>query len=903
MDENQTFDMDRILKVNIEEEMKTSYINYSMSVIVARALPDVRDGFKPVHRRILFGMLGIGNTSNSPYKKCARVVGEVLGKYHPHGDYSVYGALVRMGQDWNMRYMLVDGHGNFGSVDGDSPAAMRYTECRLSKMGEHIMDDLEKDTVDMVPNFDGTLAEPSVMPTRIPNLLVNGGNGIAVGMATNIPTHNLSEVIDGCCAYIDNPDIDTEGLMQFVKAPDFPTGAYIYGLQGVKDAYETGRGRIVLRAKSEIESGDTHDKIVVTEIPYGVNKAQLVENIADLVKEGRLDGISNVNDESGRQGMRIVVDVKRDANANVILNKLYKMTAMQSSFSVNCIALVKGRPRLLSLKDCIAHFIEHRHDVVIRRTKFDLKKAQDRAHIIQGLIIACDNIDEVVHIIRASKTPVDAQRNLEKRFELDELQSKAIVDMRLAQLTGLRMDQLRNEYEELEKLIAHLQAILDDPELCKQVMKDELQEVKEKYGDARRTEIKPYEHEFNAEDFYPNDPVVITVSHLGYIKRTPLSEFREQARGGVGAKGARTREQDFTEYIYPATMHQTMLFFTRKGRCYWLKCYEIPEGDKNFKGRAIQNMLNIESDDSVNALLRLRGLDDEEFVKSHYVVFATKNGTVKKTSLEAYSRPRANGVIAINIADGDEVVDVRLTNGHNELILADRNGRAVRFNETDVRCMGRVSTGVRGMKLDDGDDAVIGMIVVNDAATETVMVVSEEGYGKRSQVEDYRKTARGGKGVKTLNITEKTGRLVAIKNVTDDNDLMIINRSGIAIRLSVAECRVMGRATQGVRLINLAKKNDVIASVCKVMSSELEASVEEDSQSTFNEKQELINSDHTATSSADGATEASEASVTAQAGEAIEADDAKEGAASKDEKKNNDGPGDLFAGTDFFTND
>ena len=903
MDENQTFDMDRILKVNIEEEMKTSYINYSMSVIVARALPDVRDGFKPVHRRILFGMLGIGNTSNSPYKKCARVVGEVLGKYHPHGDSSVYGALVRMGQDWNMRYMLVDGHGNFGSVDGDSPAAMRYTECRLSKMGEHIMDDLEKDTVDMVPNFDGTLAEPSVMPTRIPNLLVNGGNGIAVGMATNIPTHNLSEVIDGCCAYIDNPDIDTEGLMQFVKAPDFPTGAYIYGLQGVKDAYETGRGRIVLRAKSEIESGDTHDKIVVTEIPYGVNKAQLVENIADLVKEGRLDGISNVNDESGRQGMRIVVDVKRDANANVILNKLYKMTAMQSSFSVNCIALVKGRPRLLSLKDCIAHFIEHRHDVVIRRTKFDLKKAQDRAHIIQGLIIACDNIDEVVHIIRASKTPVDAQRNLEKRFELDELQSKAIVDMRLAQLTGLRMDQLRNEYEELEKLIAHLQAILDDPELCKQVMKDELQEVKEKYGDARRTEIKPYEHEFNAEDFYPNDPVVITVSHLGYIKRTPLSEFREQARGGVGAKGARTREQDFTEYIYPATMHQTMLFFTRKGRCYWLKCYEIPEGDKNFKGRAIQNMLNIESDDSVNALLRLRGLDDEEFVKSHYVVFATKNGTVKKTSLEAYSRPRANGVIAINIADGDEVVDVRLTNGHNELIIADRNGRAVRFNETDVRCMGRVSTGVRGMKLDDGDDAVIGMIVVNDAATETVMVVSEEGYGKRSQVEDYRKTARGGKGVKTLNITEKTGRLVAIKNVTDDNDLMIINRSGIAIRLSVAECRVMGRATQGVRLINLAKKNDVIASVCKVMSSELEASVEEDSQSSFNEKQELINSDHTATSSADGATEASEAPVTAQAGEATETDDANDGAASKDEKKNNDGPGDLFAGTDFFTND
>ena len=835
MDENQTFDLDRIMKVNIEDEMKTSYIDYSMSVIVARALPDVRDGFKPVHRRILYGMLGIGNTSNNPYKKCARVVGEVLGKYHPHGDSSVYGALVRMGQSWNMRYMLVDGHGNFGSVDGDSPAAMRYTECRLSKMGEHIMDDLEKDTVDMVPNFDDTLIEPSVMPTKIPNLLVNGGNGIAVGMATNIPTHNLAEVIDGCCAYIDNNDIDTEGLMQFIKAPDFPTGAYIYGLQGVKDAYETGRGRIVIRAKSEIESGDTHDKIVVTEIPYGVNKAQLVENIADLVKEGKLEGISNVNDESGRQGMRIVVDVKRDANANVILNKLYKMTAMQSSFSVNCIALVKGRPRLLSLKDCVRHFVEHRHDVTIRRTKFELKKAQDRAHIIEGLIIACDNIDEVVHIIRASKTPVDAQRNLEQRFSLDEIQSKAIVDMRLAQLTGLRMDQLRNEYAELEKQIAHLQAILNDPELCKQVMKDDLLEVKEKYGDARRTEIKPYEHEFNAEDFYPNDPVVITVSHLGYIKRTPLSEFREQARGGVGAKGARTREQDFTEYIYPATMHQTMMFFTRKGRCYWLKCYEIPEGDKNFKGRAIQNMLNIESDDSVNAMLRLRGLNDEEFVNSHYVVFATKNGTVKKTCLEAYSRPRANGVIAINIVEGDEVVDVRLTNGKNELILANRNGRAVRFDEADVRVMGRVSTGVRGMRLDGDDDAVVGMIVVNDASAETVMVVSENGYGKRSQVEDYRKTMRGGKGVKTLSITEKTGRLVAIKNVTDENDLMIINRSGIAIRLSVAECRVMGRATQGVRLINLAKKNDIIASVCKVMSSELEATVEEQSRSNFSE--------------------------------------------------------------------
>lgn len=843
MDENQTIDQDRILKINIEEEMKSSYIDYSMSVIVARALPDVRDGFKPVQRRILYGMLGIGNTSNNPYKKCARVVGEVLGKYHPHGDRSVYGALVRMGQDWNMRYTLVDGQGNFGSVDGDSAAAMRYTECRLSKMGEHVMDDLDKDTVDMTNNFDDTLQEPTVMPTKIPNLLVNGGNGIAVGMATNIPTHNLGEVVDGCCAYIDNPDIDTDGLMQYIKAPDFPTGAYIYGLQGVKDAYETGRGRIVLRAKSEIECGDSHDKIVVTELPYGVNKAQLVENIAELVKEGKIDGISNVNDESGRQGMRVVVDVKRDANANVILNKLYKMTAMQSSFSVNCIALVKGRPRLLSLKDCVRYFIDHRHDVTIRRTRFDLKKAEERAHIIKGLIIACDNVEEVVRIIRASKTPADAQRNLEKRFELDELQSKAIVDMRLSQLTGLRREQLHAEYDELLRQIAYFQAILNDPELCKKVMKEELLEVKEKYNDPRRTEIKPYEHEFNAEDFYPNDPVVITVSHLGYIKRTPLSEFREQARGGVGSKGARTREQDFTEYIYPATMHQTMLFFTRKGRCYWLKCYEIPEGDKNFKGRAIQNMLNIESDDSVNALLRLRGLNDENFVKNHYVVFATKHGTVKKTCLEAYSRPRTNGVIAINIADDDEVVDVRLTNGHNELIMANRNGRAVRFDENSIRTMGRVATGVRGMRLDDGDDEVVGMIVVNNPETETVMVVSENGYGKRSQVNDYRVTNRGGKGVKTLSITEKTGRLVAIKNVTDSNDLMIINKSGIAIRLAVAECRVMGRATQGVRLINLSKKNDVIASVCKVMSSELEATVEEESRAQWSQKQEDIAED------------------------------------------------------------
>lgn len=844
MDENQTIDHDRILRINIEDEMKSSYIDYSMSVIVARALPDVRDGFKPVHRRILYGMLGLGNTNDKPYKKCARVVGEVLGKYHPHGDSSVYGALVRMGQDWNMRYKLVDGQGNFGSVDGDSPAAMRYTECRLSKMGEHIMDDIDKETVDMVNNFDDTLQEPAVMPTRVPNLLVNGGNGIAVGMATNMPTHNLSEVIEGCCAYIDNPEIDTEGLMQYIPAPDFPTGAYIYGLQGVKDAYETGRGRVVMRAKAEIESDASHDRIVVTEIPYGVNKQQLIEYIADLVKEGKIDGISNVNDETGRQGMRIVVDVKRDANAKVILNKLFKMTALQSSFSVNCIALIPNknnalllRPKLLSLCECVGYFVDHRHDVTIRRTQYELRKARERAHILKGLIIACDNIDEVVHIIRGSKTPAEAQSKLEKRFELDNLQSKAIVDMRLSQLTGLRMDQLHAEYDDLMKQIDYLQSILDDPEKCKELMKAELREVKEKYGDERRTQIIPDEHEFNAEDFYPNDPVVITVSHLGYIKRTPLSDFREQARGGVGSKGAHTREKDFTEYIYPATMHQTMLFFTKKGRCYWLHCYDIPEGDKTSKGRAIQNLLNIEPDDAVNAFLRLRGrgLLDEDFINSHYVVFATKNGTVKKTCLKEYSRPRANGVIAINIVEGDEVVDVRLTNGDNELILANRNGRAVRFDESAIRPMGRVSTGVRGMKIDDDDDAVIGMIVVNDAEKETVMVVSEDGYGKRSDVEDYRKTNRGGKGVKTMSITEKTGRLVAIKNVTDDNDLMIINKSGIVIRLAVAEVRVMGRATQGVRLINLAKKNDVIASVCKVMSSELEATAEEESRQEMRE--------------------------------------------------------------------
>ena len=837
MDENQTIDKDRIIKINIEEEMKSSYIDYSMSVIVARALPDVRDGFKPVHRRILYGMRGIGNTSTSPYKKCARVVGEVLGKYHPHGDSSIYGALVRLAQDWNMRYTLVDGQGNFGSVDGDGAAAMRYTECRLAKIGEHVMDDLDKDTVDMTSNFDETLLEPTVMPTKIPNLLVNGGNGIAVGMATNMPTHNLTEVIDGCCAYIDNNDITTEELMQYIQAPDFPTGGYIYGLQGVKDAYETGKGRIVMRAKAEIESDENHDKIIITEIPYGVNKQQLIEYIADLVKEGKLEGISNANDESGRQGMRIVIDVKRDANANVILNKLFKMTALQSSFSVNNIALVKGRPRLLTLKDCIKYFVEHRHDVTIRRTKFELKKAEERAHILEGMIVASDNIDEVVQIIKSSRTPAIARTNLEQRFNLDEIQSQAIVDMRLSQLTGLKVDELHAQYDEIQARIAYLKQILVDDELCKKVIKDELNEVKENYGDARKTMIIPAEHEFNAEDFYPNDPVVITVSHLGYIKRTPLSEFREQARGGVGSKGVRHRDQDFTEFIYPATMHQTMLFFTKKGRCYWLKCYNIPEGTKDSKGRAIQNLLNIEGDDGINAILRLKGLDDSDFVNSHYVVFATKNGTVKKTCLEAYSRPRANGVIAINIAEGDEVVDVRLTNGNNEIIMANKNGRAVRFNENTVRVMGRTATGVRGMKLDDDNDQVVGMIVVNDAETENVMVVSETGYGKRSLVEDYRVTNRGGKGVKTLNVTDKTGRLVAIKNVTDDNDLMIINKSGITIRLAVSECRVMGRATQGVRLINLSKKNDVIASVCKVLSSGLEETEEEQAETPVDVEQ------------------------------------------------------------------
>ena len=833
MDETQTIDHDRIRQVNIEEEMKTSYIDYSMSVIVARALPDVRDGFKPVHRRILYGMLGINNTSTNPYKKCARVVGEVLGKYHPHGDSSVYGALVRLAQDWNMRYTLVDGQGNFGSIDGDSAAAMRYTECRLSKMGEHIMDDLDKETVDMANNFDDTLQEPTVMPTKIPNLLVNGGNGIAVGMATNIPTHNLGEVIDGCCAYIDNPEIDTEGLMEYIKAPDFPTGAYIYGLQGVKDAYETGRGRIIMRAKAEIESEDTHDKIVVTEIPYGVNKQQLIEYIADLVKEGKIDGIANVNDETGRQGMRIVVDCKRDANARVILNKLFKMTNLQSSFSVNCIALVKGRPRLLTLKECVKYFVEHRHDVTIRRTKFDKKKAEARAHILEGLIIACDNIDEVVKLIRAAHTPSDAQRALEQRFNIDEIQSKAIVDMRLSQLTGLRVEELHAEYEELEKLIAYLQQILDDPELCKKVMKDELQEVKEKYGDPRRTEIRYTSEEFNPEDFYSNDSVVITLSHLGYIKRTLLSDYKEQSKGGVGSRGSRSREQDFTEYLYSCETHDMLLFFTRKGRVHWMKCYEIPEGVKDSKGRAIQNLLELEPGDGVNAVLAIKSqkFTNPEFLANHNVIFATKNGIVKKTALVNYSRPRSKGVIAINILEDDEVVNVLLTNGSDELILASRCGRAVRFNETDIRAMGRVSTGVKGFNLNKAefpDNEVIGMIVVNDPDNDTVMVVSEKGYGKRTPANAYRLTKRGTKGVRTLNITDKTGKLLALENVHDDEDLMIINKSGIAIRFAISSCRTMSRGTQGTKLIDLKKKNDFIASICKVDHVEIEEEAADD---------------------------------------------------------------------------
>lgn len=824
-------DQDRIIKVNIEEEMRSSYIDYSMSVIVARALPDVRDGFKPVHRRILYGMMGLGNTHDKPYKKSARIVGEVLGKYHPHGDSSVYGALVRMAQDWSMRYTLVDGQGNFGSVDGDSPAAMRYTEARLQPLGEAMMQDIDKETVDMTNNFDDTLTEPTVMPTRIPNLLVNGASGIAVGMATNIPTHNLGEAIDACVAYIDDSEIDVDGLMKYIKAPDFPTGGFIYGMSGVKEAYATGRGRVVMRARAEIETDATHDKIVITEIPYGINKKELIMYIAQLVNEKKIDGITNVNDESDREGMRIVVDVRRDANANVVLNKLFKMTSLQTSFSVNCIALVHGRPKLLTLKDCIRCFIDHRHDVVIRRTQYELRKAKERIHILDGLIIASDNIDEVVRIIRAAKTPQEAVDNLKSRFELDDIQAKAIVEMRLRQLTGLMQEQLHAEHDEIEQRINRYNEILSDDNVCREVIKEELIEVKNKWGDPRRSEIVLNDDEFNPEDFYSDDEVVITISHLGYIKRTPLAEFRTQGRGGVGSRGGSTRSEDFIEYMYHATMHNTMLFFTQSGRCYWLKVYDIPEGTKSSKGRAIQNMLNLAADDQVSVCLYIRKLSNPEFCNSHYVVFCTKNGIIKKTCLSEYSRPRVNGVNAINIQEGDNVVSVCLTRGDEEILVADKFGRAIHFNESTVRPMGRTATGVKAMTLEEGDE-VIGMVSVCDPENESVMVVSEQGYGKRSKVEDYRITNRGGKGVKTINITDKTGDLVALKAVTDNDDLMIINKSGITLRLHVSDVRIMGRATQGVRLINLGKRGDTIASVCRVPREDSE----EDTNDEFNDE-------------------------------------------------------------------
>ncbi|NLZ73968.1 MAG: DNA gyrase subunit A, partial [Bacteroidales bacterium] len=817
-------EQDRIIRINIEDEMKSSYIDYSMSVIVSRALPDVRDGFKPVHRRILYGMIELGNTSDKPYKKSARVVGDVMGKYHPHGDSSVYFAMVRMAQDWSMRYPLVDGQGNFGSVDGDSPAAMRYTEARLNKMGEEMMQDLYKETVDFAPNFDNTLKEPTVLPTRIPNLLVNGASGIAVGMATNMAPHNLTEVINACIAYLEDDSIDVEGLMKYVKAPDFPTGAFIYGISGVQEAFRTGRGRVLMRARAEIETDNNHERIVVYEIPYNVNKSDLIKHIADLVNEKKLVGITNINDESDREGMRIVIDIRRDSNANVVLNKLYKMTALQSSFSVNNVALVNGRPQTLNLLDLIMNFVEHRREVVTRRTEFDLRKAKERAHILEGLIIASDNIDEVIKIIRAAKTPNEAIENLMTRFELTEIQARAIVEMRLRQLTGLMQDQLHGEYDGIMKQIAYYEEILSNEEVCRGVIKDELVAIRDKYGDERRSEIIYSSEEFNPEDFYSDDEMIITISHMGYIKRTPLVDFHSQNRGGVGSRGSDIRDEDFVEHIYPATMHNTMMFFTQKGRCYWLKVYEIPEGSKTSKGRAIQNLLNIDSDDAVTAYLRVKDLADQEFINSHYVIFCTKQGIIKKTVLEQYSRPRVNGVNAINVRDDDRVIEVRMTNGNNEIIIANRNGRAIRFHESTVRPMGRTATGVIGMRLDaDGNDEVIGMVCVKDIKKESIMVVSENGYGKRTDIEDYRKTNRGGKGVITMNLTEKTGKLVAIKSVTDDHDLMIINKSGITIRLNVEIVRIMGRATQGVRLIDLERHNDQIGSVCKVTSEKLES--------------------------------------------------------------------------------
>ena len=823
---------DKIIPINIESEMKSAYIDYSMSVIVSRALPDVRDGFKPVHRRVLFGMNELSNFFSGDTKKSARIVGEVMGKYHPHGDSSIYLTMVRLAQEWSLRYPLVFGQGNFGSIDGDSPAAMRYTEVKLARMGEEMLQDLDKDTVDFVPNFDNTLSEPAVLPTRIPNLLVNGASGIAVGMATNMPPHNLTESLNAALALIDNPELDVEGLMEYIKAPDFPSGGEILSIQGVKDAFETGRGRIVLRAKTEIESDGNHDAIVISEIPYGVIKGDLVKSIAELVDEKKIDGIADISDTSARGKINIVIDIKKDANARVVLNKLFKLTQLQTSFSVNNVALVNGRPKTLNLKEILEAFVNHRHDVVIRRTRFELKKAEERAHILKGLMIAVDNIDEVIQIIRSSATAEDARQKLGERFELDEIQTRAIVEMRLRQLTGLEMDKLRNEYDEVMKLIQHLNDILNNDHVCRQVMKDELIEIRDKYGDERRTAINMISGDFNAEDFYPDDPMIITISHLGYIKRTPLSEFRAQHRGGVGAKGSNTRDEDFIEHIYPATNHNDMLFFTEKGRCYRLKVYEIPEMPKNSKGRAIQNMLMLDADDRVNAFIRIKHLNDEEYTNSHNLIFATKNGVVKKTRLKEYSHINANGKKAIKILEGDEVIQVRLTNGDTEIILADREGRAIRFHESKVREVGRDSIGVRGMTLGSENDVVIGMITMTGAENESVMVVSENGYGKRSALEDYRITNRGGKGVKTLSITEKTGQLVAIKNVTDNNDLMIINQSGITLRLPVASIRIMGRATQGVKLIDLGKRGDTIASVCKV-DSDPETEIEEESEETI----------------------------------------------------------------------
>lgn len=818
-------DQDRIIKINIEEEMKTAYIDYSMSVIVSRALPDIRDGFKPIHRRILYAMDMIGNTSDKKYQKSANTVGEVLGKYHPHGDSSIYGALVRMAQWWSMRYKLIDGQGNFGSMDNDSPAAMRYTEARLSKFAEEMLRDIDKDTVDFQPTFDDARKEPLVLPTRIPNLLVNGASGIAVGMATNMPTHNLTEVLDGCVAYIDSKgEIDIPGLMKYIKAPDFPTGATIYGYDGVTEAYETGRGRIVIRGKAEIETENNHEQIIITEIPYQVIKSDLVKSIADLVNEKRLEGISDITDESNRTGLRIVIDVKRDANAQVVLNKLYKMTALQSSFSVNNIALVKGRPRLLNLKDMIKAFVDHRHEVVIRRTKFELAKAEERAHILEGLIIASDNIDEVIAIIKSSTSPQEAITRLMERFSLSDKQARAIVEMRLRQLTGLEQDKLRAEFDEIEKLIAHLNEILDNEDVCMNLIKEELWEIKEKYGDERKTDIVYASEDLNPEDFYADDEMIITISHMGYIKRTPLAEFKAQGRGGIGVKASDTRDEDFIEYIYPASMHATLLFFTSKGRCFWLPVYQIPEGARTSKGRAIQNLLNIEKDDKVQAFIRVKKLTtDTEFVNSHYLLFCTKKGIVKKTCLKEYSRPRQNGVNAITLREDDDLIQVCMTNGRQQVVLGNRNGNAIRFNEDKVRMMGRTASGVKGMELDDENDEVVGMICLKDITKETILVVSEQGYGKRSNPEDYRITNRGGKGVRTLNITEKTGKLVAILNVTDENDLMIINKSGVTIRVNVDSLSILGRATQGVRLINLDKRNDEIASVCKVLSEPVEA--------------------------------------------------------------------------------